>query len=168
MINARKDVPVLIQCKVEGDSGSLYVRAAILTSAYALVDLLELNYLGDGIYSYSYTYTGNERNLIINFNGYTDAGHTTPDTSRFYKTEDMLLDDSSLETDVKRLLGLVHENVYIDTTTYDVDDNLISGRLRIYSEASSVGTASDVIGTYTITVTADGAGKFTNWKMVKV
>jgi len=51
---------------------------------------------------------------------------------------------------------------------YDANNNLTSARLRIYSDAASVGTTSNVIGTYTITVTASGVGKFTNWKMVKV
>ena len=68
---------------------------------------------------------------------------------------------------LKRLLGLVHENIYIDNPIYDGDNNLTSARLRIYSTPSSVGTANDVIGTYQITSPGDGPGKFTTWSQIK-
>lgn len=65
--------------------------------------------------------------------------------------------------DQKRLLGLVHENIFIDNTEYDATGNLIAARVRIYSDASSVGTDLNVIGTYTIQVVTSGAGKFVSW-----
>lgn len=71
-------------------------------------------------------------------------------------------------TDVKRLLGLVHENVYFDNPTYDGVGNLATMRMRTYSVAGSVGTGSDVLATYNVTVTAAGQlGKFVTFKMVK-
>ena len=69
---------------------------------------------------------------------------------------------------LKRIIGLVHENIYIDNPIYDGDGNLTSARLRIYSDPSSVGTSSNVIGTYQITSPGDGAGRFTSWQQVKV
>ena len=75
-------------------------------------------------------------------------------------------DASSIYIDTQKILGLVHENVYIDNTTYDVNSNMTSARLRTYSNSASVGTASDVIETYTITAAGDGVGKFTSWKMI--
>lgn len=72
-----------------------------------------------------------------------------------------------LDEDMKRVLGLNHENVYIDQATYDSDGNMDSARLRIYSKSSSVGTSSDVIATYRITANTIGACKFSSWKQVK-
>jgi len=40
--------------------------------------------------------------------------------------------------DLKRALGLLHENIYIDTPVYDDFNNLISARVRIYSTNTSV------------------------------
>jgi hypothetical protein len=57
---------------------------------------------------------------------------------------------------VARLLGLAQENYYLDQTSYDTYNGiklLTSGRMRVYSQAGSVGTGSDVIATYTITAT---------------
>lgn len=69
---------------------------------------------------------------------------------------------------IDRIAGLCQENVYIDNTVFDGNNNLESARLRIYSVAGSVGTGSDVIATYTITAVGTGPGQFSSWKMVKV
>lgn len=70
--------------------------------------------------------------------------------------------------DIKRTLGLIHENIYIDNPIYDESNNLISARVRIYSDSSSVGTESNIIGTYLISSDADSPGKFNNWSQVKI
>ncbi len=75
---------------------------------------------------------------------------------------------TALEVDMKRALGLMHENIFIDTPSYDGDNNLVSARVRIYSDSASVGTANNVIGTYTISSVGAGAGKFTQWAQVSV
>lgn len=75
---------------------------------------------------------------------------------------------NTISDDVKRILGLTHENIYIDQTSYDSDGNLTSARVRIYSDAASVGTASNIIGTYTITAPSNAPGRFTSWKQVKI
>jgi len=72
-----------------------------------------------------------------------------------------------IQTDIKRTLGLMHENIHIDLPNYDDDNNLIGARLRIYSAPDRVGTDIDVIGEYNITSIADGPGKFTTWQQIK-
>jgi hypothetical protein len=54
-----------------------------------------------------------------------------------------------------------------DNPTYDVNNNLTSFRLRIYSDAASVGSTSNVIATYTMTAVNSAPGRFTTWEMVK-
>lgn len=71
------------------------------------------------------------------------------------------------DDEINRILGLVHENTYIDQPGYDDNKNLTSARLRVYSVAGSVGTDNDVLATYTITAVGDGAGKFSSWKQIK-
>jgi len=74
---------------------------------------------------------------------------------------------SNINTNVKKVLGLVHSNIYMDQPSYDGNDNLTSLRIRIYSSAASVGTSNNVISTYTVTSVGDGSGKFTSWKQVE-
>jgi len=41
-------------------------------------------------------------------------------------------------------------------------------RIRIYSNATSIGSDSNIIGTYLITSEGDGPGKFDTWKQEKI
>lgn len=76
---------------------------------------------------------------------------------------------NEINNNLKRTLGLMHENIFIDTPIYDDGNNLISARVRIYSAASSVGTTNNIIGTYELTSDTDEIpGKFNNWKQIKV
>ena len=75
---------------------------------------------------------------------------------------------NTMALDIKRVLGLMHENMSIDNTVYDRYYNLIQARLRIYSDSASVGTDNDVIGTYTIDCDATRAGSFSTWKQTRV
>lgn len=88
-----------------------------------------------------------------------DDGQDEP----IYASEEIFIDS----TDLKRILGLVHENIFIDLPSYDDDSNLISARLRIYSSPSSVGTNNNILATYIIESDSSGPGKFTNWKQVR-
>lgn len=74
----------------------------------------------------------------------------------------------TISDDIKRTLGLLHENIYIDNPIYDINNNLINARVRIYSNSLSVGTDNDVIGSYFISSNGDGSGKFTHWSQIKL
>ena len=55
-----------------------------------------------------------------------------------------------------RILGLNHENIFIDELVYDGNSNLVSSRVRTYSTATDVGTNTNVIATYNMTSTYTG------------
>lgn len=70
------------------------------------------------------------------------------------------------QADVLRALGLMQENFYLDNPTYN-DSGLLTGcRLRIYSDAGSVGTDNDVLATYQVTSTYQGVRRQT-YQVVK-
>ena len=73
-----------------------------------------------------------------------------------------------LQTDITKLLGLNHENIYMDQPIWDVDENLTSLRIRTYSSPLSVGTEDNVIATYRVTADGQGSGKFSYWKQVEL
>lgn len=66
------------------------------------------------------------------------------------------------------LLGLLHENIFIDQTSYGDCGSLISARVRIYSNPGSVGTNYNIVGTYSIRVNLAGTCKFDTWEQVEV
>lgn len=77
-------------------------------------------------------------------------------------------DLSEIAADVIKTLGLVHHNFHIDQADYDEHGNMIGARIRIYSDAASVGTNSNVIETYRIESDGTQCGQFTYWKQVKI
>lgn len=71
-----------------------------------------------------------------------------------------------LDEKISRILGLTQENFYIDETVNDDEDNLLSSRIRIYNDASKVGTDDGVIATYNMS--AGYTGRVCEWySMVK-
>ena len=78
-------------------------------------------------------------------------------------------DLATVAADVLRTLGLAQENQHIDNVTTDIYGRMTSARMRTYSAAGSVGTASDVLATYTITATYTGAEEApTTYSVVRV
>jgi hypothetical protein len=118
--------------------------------------------LGDG--NYKYTFTPNTTGTW-----YITATHPTyfpwgkSDDVQVYNTDLTEIYDNVIKT-----LGLVHHNIYIDDSTYDENGNMISARVRIYSDAASVGTDFNVVETYRIEADATDCGQFSYWKQVKV
>ena len=116
--------------------------------------------LGDGNYKYTFT---------PNVNGVWYVVVTHPIYFPWGKTDDVVVDTAGMTEIyevVRRTLGLVHHNMYIDNPTYDEFGNMISARVRIYSDAASVGTNSNVIETYLITADGTECGQFDYWQQV--
>jgi len=77
---------------------------------------------------------------------------------------------NNIELYVLRSLGLSQENYYLDNTIYTDYQGmklLTSGRIRIYSNSSSVGTDSNVLSTYQIISSWTG-NSLTSYKVVKL
>jgi len=49
---------------------------------------------------------------------------------------------------IQRVLGLVQENFFIDQAVYDDHNNLLSSRIRTYTNEASVGTNNDILAEY--------------------
>jgi hypothetical protein len=44
---------------------------------------------------------------------------------------------------VRRALGLMHENIFIDSTSYDADGQLVAGRVRLFDSKADTELATD-------------------------
>jgi hypothetical protein len=138
---------------VTGDfTKKLYNPSNVESSGTITVTVTEL---GNGMYKASFTPNAEGTwTLLITHATYLPLGVQ----GDFEIHEDRVL--------IKRILGLVQENMYIDTTTFS-STNMLTARLRIYSAAGSVGTANNVIGTYTITATYNTDNTLKTYQIVK-
>ena len=76
-------------------------------------------------------------------------------------------DFDSIALMLQKVLGLVQENFSVDMTVYDENNNLLSSRVRIYNDNTSVGSDSNILETYLMTADYSGI-QMTSYKMEKV
>jgi len=170
MIHGERNVPVDENFTVSDNSGNLISGIDSTTFTVHVYDPTDAEVtgsvsgffteLGDGSYKYTFT---------PNLNGVWYVVVTHPIYFPWGKTDDVKVDEGSqtqIYEAVIRTLGLVHHNIYIDNPTYDEHGNMTSGRVRIYSDAASVGTNNNVIETYLITADGTECGKFSYWEQI--
>jgi len=97
--------------------------------------------------------------------GFVGSFDTKPVESNMIQIAGVAQAATDLDAMIKRILGMNQENFYIDNTVF-ASGNMTSCRIRIYSVAGSVGSASDVLATYTMTAGYSG-DEMTTYKMVK-
>lgn len=92
-------------------------------------------------------------------------------TGLFEPAEDSL---HNLKFGFDRILGLLHENAYLDNQTYDVHGQLESARLRVFDDSSNVPTApggSETTGLtqeYLIEASYVGVGVLNSYRLTRV
>ena len=172
MIHGVKDLPVDEHFTVANSNGNLVPgidSSAFTVYVYDPTDTEvsssvsgSITDLGSGNYKYTFT---------PDTNGIWYVTITHPTYFPWGKSDDVYVDCADM-TDiydiVRRTLGLVHHNMYIDEPVYDDVGNMISARVRIYSDAASVGTDTNVIETYLITADGTECGQFNYWQQTVV
>lgn len=117
--------------------------------------------LGDGYYRTEFTPNLKGKWLL-------DIKHST--YFPWGKSKSILVSEENSDTIkvlITRILGLAQENYYVDNTSYDEDGNMISSRIRIYSDSTKVGSDESVITTYLMTAEYDNDGNLESYKVVK-
>lgn len=116
----------------------------LLRNEGATAESVTITEKGAGYYWIDFTPTGvGTYSLLITNATYNTLGWTTD-----YKVTTYSIDD--IGTVLARAIGLMQENTYIDNQVYDINNHLVSARIRTYTNAASVGTGSNVLATYDV------------------
>jgi hypothetical protein len=162
---------------IDDGATGLYPRAEIFLGA-TLKDTINLTDLGKGRYEGSWTPTDVGVYSAL-FSVFLDSGYTTELTPFIItrEVEQIFVTQSNVDdlaTTLARLLGLVHENAFIDNTTYDSNSMLLSGRVRIFDSKANAQLATDggsettgLVATYTIEADYEGPGRMKTYRMVQ-
>ena len=173
MINGVKNQPVYENFTVSDSNGNLISGIDTTTGFTPYVynpSGSEVNVSVSGFFTelgngnYRYTFTAN-----LNGVWYVNVVHSV--YFPWGKSDDVYIQDSDLTAVyeiVRKILGLTHENMYIDQPLYGDGGSLISARVRIYSEADSVGGDLNIIETYKIEADEIESGKFSFWSQIKI
>jgi len=167
--------PTVIQIRQEMDSNSTRMAPSQNLGDYKATGFATLNPPSQNLADYKATGFATLNPPSQNLIDYKATGFATSVALATHdgkldtvdtNVDSILLDTGkTLDDMINRLLGLDQENFYIDNTMF-TGANMTSCRIRIYSVAGSVGTASDVIATYNMTATYAG-DNLASYKMVK-
>ena len=67
-------------------------------------------------------------------------------------------------TDVQKILGLVHSNMVIDNTVFDREGNLYKARVTLYRDSAK----TQVLARYQVNAITTGPGKFATWEQIEI
>jgi len=108
---------------------------------------------------------------------YADAPHSVENIVYERAVEQIFVTQSDVDDlaeAVIRLLGLNHENAFIDNTNFDVTNQLLSCRVRLFDSKANAEIAQDgdsyavgLIATYTMEAVHEGVGKLKTYRYVK-
>jgi hypothetical protein len=170
--------PVPITMILEDGVQSQYPQAEIYaaggTSPIATIDL---PHKAKGRYEASWTPTS-PGTYSAHFFVYSDAGHTVENITYTREIEHIFATDygkDDLAAMLLRVLGMVHENAFIDNTIHDVDGQLIAARVRIFDSKANVEAATDggtettgLIAVYEMSTVYESKGQMGNYRMKRV
>ena len=108
---------------------------------------------------------------------YSDVDHLVENIVYVRAIEQIFVTQSDVDdlaASITRLLGLNHENAFIDNTEFDVMDQLVRCRIRLFNSKANAEAASDgdnystgLIATYTMVAVHEGAGKMKTYRYVR-
>jgi hypothetical protein len=106
---------------------------------------------------------------------YADAAHTVENITYTRSIEQIVATNSSIDdlsSRIIRILGLVHENAFIDNTVHNAEGSLVAARVRIFDSRAAVEAATDggsetagLIATYEIETTYEADCRMGSYRM---
>lgn len=141
------------------------------------LDVIDLDHKVNGRYEGSWTPT-TPGTYSVHFFVYSDAGHTVDNITYTREIEQIFATDygkDDLAAMILRVLGMVHENAFIDNTVHDIDGQLIAARVRIFDSKANVELATDggaevtgLIAVYEMSTVYESRGQMGSYRMKKV
>jgi hypothetical protein len=169
--------PVRLIVNLDDGAENQYPQAEINayggTTPLAIVDL---EHRAKGRYEGSWTpiSTGN---YSAQFFIYSDGAHTIQNIAYTQELEQLFITSSDVDdlaTAIIRLLGLNHENAFIDNTDFDAFGQLTSARIRLFDSKANAQLATDggsettgLIAVYTMSADYEGAGRMKSYRYVR-
>ena len=154
MLRATLGEPIPLEVQVGTGQTDLFGRVKVYDSSGSVVLDSALTHIDNGLYGVNHTFT-TEGHYTAVYQLYLDAGYVTPSD---FDIEAEMVEANSDKTNILRIIGLTHDNVYIDNHSYDAQGNLLTSRIRHYSSkanADAHGTLG-LLNTWSVEATYTG------------
>lgn len=172
---AKVGVPVPIVMVLEDGNVSQHPQVEIYApGATSPTITLDMPHKAKGRYEVSWTPPSADA-WTAHFFVYSDIGHTVENITYTRSVEQIIATDSDIDdlaSRLLRILGLVHENVFIDNTVHDAFGSLVAARVRIFDSQANVEAATDggsettgLVATYEIEASFEGNCRLGTYRM---
>lgn len=154
MIRATLGEAVPLQVQVGTGQDDLYGRVKVYDGTGGLYLTAALGHIENGLYGTTHTFTL-EGHYTAVYQLFLDASFLIPSE---FDIEAEAIEANSDKTNILRILGLTHDNVYIDNHTFDAQGNLLTSRVRQYDSKANADAhgALGLIYTWNIVATYSG------------
>jgi len=177
-VSAKVGTPVPIVMILEDGNETQYPQALIYAAGgTSPIETLDLDHKALGRYEASFTPPTSDVFSAV-FIVYADTGHTIENIVYVRAVEQIFASNETvddLSALILRILGLVHENIFIDNTIHDVNGQLVAARVRIFDSQANCEAATDggsetagLTATYEMSTVYEGVGKMGTYRMKKV
>jgi len=169
-------VPIVM---ILDDGNTTQFPQAEVYAAGGTVPLTTLDLLHKARGRYEASYTPSTVGVLSTvFIVYSDSGHTIENISYTREVEQIFVTQSGIDdlaSTLIRILGLVHENAFIDNTTHDAFGQLVAARVRVFDSRTNVEAATDggsettgLVATYQIETTYENECRMGTYRMKRV
>lgn len=169
--------PAALVLVLEDGNENIYPRANIYAVGSAVpVATKDLDHIIDGRYEGSWTPTS-VGVYTAHFLIFSDVARTTESIVYTREAEQIFVSQSSsddLAAGMTRILGLVHENAFVDQTIFDLANQLTSARVRIFDSKANAQSATDggsemtgLVATYLMESAYESVGRMKTYRMVR-
>lgn len=170
--------PVPIAMILEDGNSSQYPQSEIYAQGSAVpLTTIDLLHKARGRYEANWTPSSVGTYSAV-FLVYADAGHSIENIVYSREIEQIFVSQTGIDdlaAQVVRILGLVHENAFIDNTVHDALGSLVAARIRIFSSKDNVELATDggsettgLIATYEIETTYEADCRMGTYRVKRV
>jgi hypothetical protein len=177
-VPATVGVPVPIAMVLEDGNTSMYPQAELYeTGADTPILVLDLAHKAKGRYEANWTPEAVGVYAAV-FIVYSDAPHTIESIVYTREIEQVFVTASSIDdlaAKLIRILGLVHENAFIDNTVFDSFGSLTAARVRIFNSKEHVEAATDggtetvgLLATYQIETTYENECRMGTYRVKRI
>jgi hypothetical protein len=162
---------------LEDGNESVYPQAEIYSPGSSTpIISVDLDHIAKGRYEGQWTPTTIGTYVVL-FIVYSDIARTIENIVYTREAEQIFVSQSGVDdlaSAITRILGLTHENAFIDNTTYDINDQLLQARIRIFESRASAQAATDggsetigLLATYNMETTYEAFNRMGTYRMVK-
>lgn len=170
--------PIPIVMVLEDGNVLQYPQARIYASgAVAPTVVLDLDHKELGRYEAEFTPSVADVYSAV-FIVYSDASHTIENIVYTREVEQVLVTNDGIDdlaAKLLRILGLVHENAFIDNTVHDGFGNLVAARVRLFETKADADAATDggsetagLVATYEVETAYEAECRMGTYRMTKV